>query len=105
MSNLSAKVLTSPDFSELLKKLVTELVVLKVDLDIPHNISDKPSVPPLADILGKAQKLEHLYLTLVNHTGAPAEWKEFLLKVRWPRLRVLDLGDGHVDFITIKTLT
>lgn len=105
LSNLSAKAFTCPDSTEVLEKLVTELVLLKVDLIFPHHVSDTRSALPMADVLRKAQKLEHLYLDLFRYTGSPEDWKGFLLEVRWPRLRVLNLSEGDVDFITIKTLT
>ena len=105
MSNLSAKALTSPDFLDLLKKLAPGLIVFKLDLSIPHGTVEMPYVLPLADVLRKAQKLEHLYLTLFRDMEVSADLNKFLREVRWPHLKVLDLGDGCVDFQTIKTLT
>ena len=79
--------------------------MFKADLSIPPGTLETPYVLPLADVLRDARKLEHLYLTLFRDIEVSADLHEFLREVRWPHLKVLDLGDGRVDFQTIKSLT
>ena len=65
---------------------------------------EMPWAENLQRILLEAQNLQQLYVTLFRHVGPNNAWSTLFQTAKWPRLTVLDLGDGDMDFPTLQAI-
>ena len=102
LSNLSAEVYSTANVSRSLMEMGSHLTVLKVDgewfLMVPHLQWSHT----LTSILREAQQPEEFYLTLNARHDLPSPWTSIFQQQHWSRLRVLDLGDGGLDLLSLK---
>ena len=99
LSNLSADLFTSEGSARALRKLAPRLTMLRADCTRNSHELNYGFGTSIKNTLKKASRLEELYMTLPSNL---ADWNAIFRKIKWPRLRVLNLGDGAMSFSALK---
>ena len=99
LSKLSADLFSSGNSAHLLQGLAPRLTMLRADYTSRSHEYNFDFETSIGQILNAASRLEELQLTPRNNL---ADWDAVFEETKWPRLRVLNLGDGLLSLSALK---
>ncbi|KAG6986641.1 hypothetical protein G7Y79_00075g099130 [Physcia stellaris] len=100
-SKLSFEIFSRADNMKACLEIAPLLRRLKLDCRAPLDAPEQQGIQNMAYFIQSAQQLQELYLTCDESlTFLPTIFQQN----KWPALRVLDFGNGDLDFLTLKAI-
>lgn len=100
-SELSFEIFSRADNMKACHEIAPLLRRLKLDCRAPVDAPEQQGRQNMAYFIQSAQQLQELHLTC---DGSLTFLPTIFQQNKWPALRVLDFGDGDLDFLTLKTI-